>query len=316
MKPLQIEGARALADAGAIKHVRLVASAEGLYVEINRTFTVANRKKGTRYFAKSDTCLSWLHEIGVRSIAEVDLTDWGAEADIRTMGFSTLRALGTYAVSSVIGSEWRRLANKADSLSKKGKHAEALLIAKQALQIAEDALEPNHIDRAIVMNCLARQHFVLRQFAEAAPLFKRSLEIAENSLGKDDLWIAVSLNELAETYDALGKSEHTEAMYLRALTICEKNFEDVLSCNPYPTDRSYEAAIATNLATLYFHQGHHEQAEHLYQRALEIWQEQSGLLGKKHPNTAITLAGLADLYRKTQREKEAAALDKKAAAVR
>jgi tetratricopeptide (TPR) repeat protein len=311
MKPLQIEGARALADAGAIKHVRLVASAEGLYVEINRTFTVANRKKETRYFAKSDTCLSWLHEIGVRSIAEVDLTDWGADStDLKTRGLSILRALGKYAVSSVIGSEWIRRTREAESLSEKGKHAEALLIAKQALQMAEGSLEPDHIERAIVMNCVARQHLALQQFAEAEPLFKYSLEIAEKALGPDDLWVAVSLNELSETCDALGKSDETEAMYLRALTICEKKAADELRLDPTHSDHSFEAMIATNLASLYLRQGHFEQAESLYKRALGIWQEYSGLLGKKHPNTALTLKGLAKLYRKTGREEKATKLEK------
>ncbi len=75
-KPLQIEGVRALADAGAINHIRVVACGEGLYVEINDTFTVANRLKQTRYFAKSDTCFGWLRELGVCHIHAVDLTEW------------------------------------------------------------------------------------------------------------------------------------------------------------------------------------------------------------------------------------------------
>jgi len=76
-KPLMTEGARALGEAGAITHVRLVASAEGIYVEINNIFTVATRQRDTRYFAKADTCFSWLREIGITRIDEVDLTLWG-----------------------------------------------------------------------------------------------------------------------------------------------------------------------------------------------------------------------------------------------
>lgn len=76
MKPLMIEGARALVDAGAVNHVRLIASSEGLSVEINRVFVVANRQKETRYFAKSDTCFSWLRELGITTIHEVDLSRW------------------------------------------------------------------------------------------------------------------------------------------------------------------------------------------------------------------------------------------------
>lgn len=78
-KPLQIEGARALVDAGAVSHVRVIASPEGLFVEINGVFTVATRLKQTRYFAKSDTCFSWLREMGISHIDEVDLALWGTE---------------------------------------------------------------------------------------------------------------------------------------------------------------------------------------------------------------------------------------------
>ena len=75
-KPLQIEGARALVDAGAIAKVRVIASHEGLFVELNDIFTISTRLKETRFFAKSDTCFSWLRELGITHINEVDLTDW------------------------------------------------------------------------------------------------------------------------------------------------------------------------------------------------------------------------------------------------
>ena len=74
--PLQIEGVRALADAGAISHVRVVASAGGLTVEINKKFLVATRLKQTRVFSKSDTLFGWLKELGITRIDEVDLIGW------------------------------------------------------------------------------------------------------------------------------------------------------------------------------------------------------------------------------------------------
>ena len=75
LKPLPIEGARLLGEAGAISHVRVAASAVGFTVEINRQFVVATRQKETRYFSRVDTCCSWLREIGVKRIDEVDLSD-------------------------------------------------------------------------------------------------------------------------------------------------------------------------------------------------------------------------------------------------
>ena len=76
LKPLSIEGARTLSEAGAVSHVRIVGGSGGFTVEINSQFVVATRQKETRYFSRADTCLSWLREIGVRTIQEVDLTDW------------------------------------------------------------------------------------------------------------------------------------------------------------------------------------------------------------------------------------------------
>ena len=57
-------------------------------------------------------------------------------------------------------------------------------------------------------------------------------------------------------------------------------------------------------------------AEPLYKRALEIWNEVSGVLFPKPQNAALTLDGLAELYRKTDREGMAASLEKRAAAIR
>ena len=76
-KPLAIEGTRALCEAGAINHVQLVASSDGVHVELNQSLVVANRDRQVRYFAKSDTCFGWLRGIGITKIDGVDLTHWG-----------------------------------------------------------------------------------------------------------------------------------------------------------------------------------------------------------------------------------------------
>ena len=303
MKPLQIEGARTLADAGAVSHVRVVASPEGLYVEINRAFTVANRTKQTRYFAKADTCFSWLREMGISHIHEVDLTHWGAEERPQIPGLAGVLAFWKFSVSAVIGSEWMRLANKVETLSNKGRHAEALIVATQALQLAEESLDPDHPDLAVLLNSLGIEHHALEQFDQAEPLYKRALGIAEKALGPDDPFVGNCLNNLAEARDAQGRSDQTEAMYLRALAISEKASD---------RDDSDVAVILTNLASLYAREGSYEQAEQLCDRAMEIWSDMSGLLGPKDPNTAFTLEVLADLYRKTGRKEKAASLEKRA----
>ena len=112
---------------------------------------------------------------------------------------------------------------------------------------------------------------------------------------------------MAEVCDALGLSDQTEPMYLRALAICEKDPDQ---------DKSAMAIILTNLASLYAKQGSLEQAEQLCQRALEIWNDMSGLLLPKPADSASTLEVLAAVYRQTGRDEKAASLEKRAAPIR
>ncbi|MCX7168043.1 MAG: tetratricopeptide repeat protein [Rhodocyclales bacterium] len=306
MKPLQIEGARALGEAGAVNHVRVVASADGLYVEVNKTFTVANRMKQTRYFAKADTCFSWLREMGISRINEVDLAQWDADERKPMAGLAGILAAYKAGVSALIGSEWARLTNKVETLSAKGRHAEAIIVANQALQLAEESLEPDHPDRAFLLNSLATEHYAKEQFDTAEPLYRRALEIAEKAHGPDDPFVGVCLNNLAEACDALGRSDETEPLYLRALAIWEKDTD-------LHKDQAVPATILTNLAALYTKQGTYVQAEQLCKRALEIWDDISGILGPKDPDSAWTLEVLADLYRQTDRKDQAVPLERRLA---
>ena len=66
-------------------------------------------------------------------------------------------------------------------------------------------------------------------------------------------------------------------------------------------------------APAYGAQGLYAQAESIYQRALAIWEK---ALGADHPDMARSLENIAALYRKSDREKEAALLDERAAAIR
>ena len=76
-KPLSLEGARALSAAGAITDVQIITGSAGLHIELNKTFLVANREGKTRHFAKADTALGWLKEIGINRVHGFDLAHWG-----------------------------------------------------------------------------------------------------------------------------------------------------------------------------------------------------------------------------------------------
>ena len=65
------------------------------------------------------------------------------------------------------------------------------------------------------------------------------------------------------------------------------------------------AMSLNKLANLYYLQGRYEEAEPLYQQALEM---RRNLLGQKHPDVAMSLNNLANLYRLQERYKNAETL--------
>ena len=303
MKPLQIEGARALAEAGAINHVRVVAVARGLSVEINKTFVVANRLREPRFFAKADTCFSWLREMGINQIHEVDLNSWGAADQNVSPASAGIISIWKFGVATMIGSEWARLTEKAKQLSEKGRYTEALAFAEKGLQAAEESLPPSDFDIARLLNCVAVIHHALQQFDLAIPLYRRARENAEKVLNADDIMIATLLNNLAEAYDATGQSGETEQMYTRALKIVENH--STMGKDELAAKQMAMATIQTNLASLHLQHGKYKDAEPLFLRALKISGEKAGWFGTGHPEEQRIRSGLAELYRKTGREADA-----------
>ncbi len=209
---------------------------------------------------------------------------------------------------------WQPLNDEVQSLYQQGQYARAVVVAQQALEVAEKAVGPNHPDVATILSFLATLYEAQGQYAQAEPLAKRALAIREQVLGPNHPDVAKSLNNLATLYDLhneyvghttnRGMSTQAEPLYKRALAI----WEQALGPNHLAV-----AAGLNNLAELYRHQGQYAQAEPLYQRALAI-REQA--LGPNHPAVATILENLAMLYRKTGRDQEAEPLEKRAQAIR
>ena len=159
---------------------------------------------------------------------------------------------------------------------------------------------------ARLLNALAVLYHSQGQYAQAEPLCQRALAIWEKTLGSDHPDVATSLNNLAALYRTQGQYAQTEPLSQRALAIWEKTLGP---------DHPDVALSLNNLAELHRTQGRYAQAELLYRRALAIWER---ALGPEHPNVATCLENMAVLYRESGREEEeeAAALKKRAAAIR
>ena len=96
------------------------------------------------------------------------------------------------------GIEWKTLNDELTSLYRQGQYDRAVVVAKKALQVAEQAVGPNHPSVATSLNNLALLYFTQGQYAQAEPLFKRALAIDEKALGRDHPDVATDLNNLAD----------------------------------------------------------------------------------------------------------------------
>ncbi len=119
------------------------------------------------------------------------------------------------------GIEWDILNQEVMDLYRAGKYDLAVVVAKKALEVAEENVGPNHLDVAQSLNNLAVLYKTQGQYAKAEPLFKRSLAIAEKALGPNHPDVASSLNNLAGLYRGQGQYAEARRHYELALGVQE-----------------------------------------------------------------------------------------------
>jgi len=84
------------------------------------------------------------------------------------------------------------------ALHQKGQHEQAIVVAKRALEVAEDGYGPNHANVGRSLNDLGSLYQTQHRYAEAEPLHKRSLAILERALGPNHPYVGTSLANIAE----------------------------------------------------------------------------------------------------------------------
>ncbi|MFH1110936.1 MAG: tetratricopeptide repeat protein [Planctomycetota bacterium] len=127
-----------------------------------------------------------------------------------------LLVFGTGMPVSAQGTEWKTLNDEVMSLYKQGHYDRAIIVGKKALEAAERALGPDHLDLAQILNNLAELYLAQGQFAQAEPLCKRALSISEKALGANQLDVATSLNTLARVYDSQRQYAQAEPLFKRS----------------------------------------------------------------------------------------------------
>ncbi len=217
-----------------------------------------------------------------------------------------------------------------------GRYDEAAATGERLLAVMEEALGPEHLELAPMLNNLATLYSLQGLYERAGPLYARALAIREAALPPDHPDLANSLNSLAAHHRDQGRYDEAEALYRRALAIREAalgadhldvaNSANNLGALLHGLGRYDEAEaffrralaireaqldpedplIATtlnNLATLSQDQGRYEEAERLFERSLRI---RRSALGDDHPHVANSLNNLGYLYDTLGRYRDAA----------
>lgn len=100
-----------------------------------------------------------------------------------------------------------------------GRHAQAELFCKKAVEVTTEAFGGYHAKVTNCLNNLAGMYYNQRRFADAEPICLRLITIYERNFGPDHADVGMVLNNLAMLYHAQGKLQAAEKMYQRAFAI-------------------------------------------------------------------------------------------------
>ena len=138
--------------------------------------------------------------------------------------FGFLHLCVSSAIADGAGLEWKILNQQVNDLYDAGMYGRAVVVAREALELAEKNASEDHPDIAISLGNLASMYRAQGHHDKAEPLYIRVLDIREKVLGP---WhhesVAVVLRQFGGTVPrprTLRQSRTT--MYKRALAINEK----------------------------------------------------------------------------------------------
>lgn len=177
-------------------------------------------------------------------------------------------------------------------LKERARYEEAEKLFREALELREEALGPDHPEVARVAHDLAEMYWHRDRFAEAEQLYLRALRILERP-PTDARRHATTLSYLAYLYYSWRRYEDAEPLHLRALSIRQAALD--------PNDPDVATSL-NNLGRLYSKQKKYALAEAHFLHALRI---REARLGPSHYHVGYTLNGLGNLYCDQGRYREA-----------
>jgi tetratricopeptide (TPR) repeat protein len=115
--------------------------------------------------------------------------------------------------------EWLGLTDKAIGFYQKGKHEEAIAVARQALRVGEETFGPEDLKIVGSIDDLASYLQAVGNYTEAEALYRRALSILEKKLPPDDRYLAIFMDYLANFFDKIGKPDEAAVLKARAKAI-------------------------------------------------------------------------------------------------
>jgi tetratricopeptide (TPR) repeat protein len=194
---------------------------------------------------------------------------------------------------------WETLNTRVKNLYTREKYAEALPIAEECLQTAEEAWGPNDTRVAVSLQNLASIRSAQNDFGAAEPLAQHALKILETAPSPDPHKVARALNTLASVYMTAGKLTEAESFAQRALQIQEK------ALPPDDPDLGETLAGLASLYQMQFKYAKYAEMEEYYKRAIAILEKVNG---PKDPLLATVLGNFARVYSMSGRDAQAVPL--------
>ncbi|KAN0069133.1 HET domain containing protein [Elaphomyces granulatus] len=181
-----------------------------------------------------------------------------------------------------------------------GKLDEAEMMYQRALQGKEKAWGPDHTSTLDTVNNLGVLYRSQGKLDEAEKMYQRALQGKEKAWGPDHTSTLKTVHNLGVLYANQGKLDEVEKMYQRALQGFEKAWgTDHISTLPAAWGPDHTSTLNTvnNLGGLYANQGKLDEAEKMYQRALQGYEKAFGPENVARYRQALnTIRNLGDLF--------------------
>jgi len=182
-----------------------------------------------------------------------------------------------------------------------------------------EARDTSDIDVAVILSQLAVLDYLRGSDNRAERLFKEAIDIFKDpvnfDIGIDEIeTLAVTYSDLGLLYNSQDRYSEAKPLFIQSLQILEE-----LEFGYYSTDTiavlqeldwgNQSFSFATNvaivfsrIADLYYSQGNYAEAELIYRKLLEFYQQQ---FGDRHPYVAVNFVDLAQLYQSQNKTQQA-----------